>query len=134
MKKIIRVIVIDIVALFAADKIATGLVFQNEIEGLFLAGAALGVATLLVKPILNILILPLTLATMGVFKFLTNAVTLYIVDLALHDFQVIGFNFAGLSSKYLDLPAIKLNSGLFSYIAFAFVISLITGLINWLRK
>lgn len=134
MKKVIRIIAIQTVGLFVASTIASGLSFQDQFEGLLITGVALGVATMLVKPILNILLLPLTLATLGLFKFLSNAITLYIVDIGLTQFSVNAFEFPGLTSKYLDLPPVKLSPGVLSYIGFALVISVVSGVINWLRK
>ncbi|MCH7723558.1 MAG: hypothetical protein IIC76_09565 [Bacteroidetes bacterium] len=83
---------------------------------------------------MNILILPLTLATLGLFKFLAHAITIYVVDLALPQFEVVGFDFAGYSTQYFEIPAINFGPGIMSYIAFSVVLSLVVTAIHWVAK
>ena len=134
MKRVLRIIAIELAGLYIATQIAGGLVFQNQAEGFIITGVALGIAMVLLKPIINILLLPLTLATMGAFRIVGHAITLFIVDVALTQFEVAGFHFAGISTNYFDLPAINLDKGPLAYLAFSIVIWFFTGFINWLRK
>jgi uncharacterized membrane protein YvlD (DUF360 family) len=134
MKRIFRIFAVETIALFLTHKIAQGLIFQDELSGLLTAGVALAIAAITVKPIIKILILPLTIAPLGLLKFLANAITLYIVDLALPQFQVTQFSFPGLSSQYLDLPAVSFAAGPMAYLAFSLLISFISTLIHWISK
>lgn len=134
MKRIVRLFAVEFFGLWVANKIATGLVFQDQLLGMAVTAGALAVATTLIKPVVNLLLLPLTLATLGLLKFLGHTITLYIVDLALDQFKVTGFHFAGLSSPYLDLPPVSYDSQVMAYIAFSIVISVVTGLVHWLMK
>jgi uncharacterized membrane protein YvlD (DUF360 family) len=88
MKKIVNIFAIEVASLFIATQIASGIVFQNGLEGLFVAGVALAIAAYFVRPVVNILLLPLNLVTLGLFKFIGHAVTLFIVDLALNQFLI----------------------------------------------
>jgi uncharacterized membrane protein YvlD (DUF360 family) len=132
MKKLLKIYATELLALYFANQIASGLVFQDKLTGLLITAAALAIATTLIRPIINILILPLSLATLGLFKFFSHAITLYLVDLALQQFSIVGFYFPGLHSQYLDLPMISFGSGPLSYIAFSVLISIITFVINWI--
>ena len=134
MKRILRIILIEVAGLYIASQIAQGLVFDQQPEAFFVTGVALGIAMTLIKPIINILLLPLTLATMGLLKVLGHTITLYIVDVALPQFHIEGFNFAGLTSQYFDVPSIVFPKGAVAYLAFSLLIWFITGVINWLRK
>jgi uncharacterized membrane protein YvlD (DUF360 family) len=134
MKKILRIFAIELAGLYVASQIAGGLVFQNQAEGLVITAVGLGVAIYLVKPIINILLLPVNLATLGVFKFLAHTITLFVVDIALSQFEIVGFHFPGIASNLLDLPAINFEKGAVAYLAFSLIISLVTSAINWLRK
>ncbi len=134
MKSIFRIFAIQAIVLYIADQIAGGLVFEDKLTGILITGAALAVATITVKPIIKILILPLTLATLGLLRFLAYAITLYIVDLALPQFQITGFHFAGFTSQYFDLPAVNFSQGPMAFIAFSLLISIITTLIHWMTK
>ena len=134
MKRILRIILIEIAGLYVVSQIAQGLVFDQVPEAVLITGVALGIAMFLIKPIINILLLPLTLATMGILKVLGHTITLYIVDVALPQFHIEGFNFPGLTTQYLDIPPIVFQKGALAYLAFSILIWFITGMINWLRK
>lgn len=133
MKRILRIFLIHIAVIYFASQIASGIEFKNYTEGIIVTGLALGLASFTVKPIVKILLLPITLATAGVFGFLTNVITLYIVDYAVPEFTISKFHFPGLKSTFFDLPKLE-YSGVLAYIAFAILISMLVGLINWIRK
>jgi uncharacterized membrane protein YvlD (DUF360 family) len=130
MKKIVRIFSREVVALYIITQVASGIVFENYLQGLLITGVALAIATYIVKPIVNMLLLPINLATLGLFKFLSHAITLFIVDVALTQFSVTGFHFAGLHAQYLDLPAVNFGSGPFAYIAYSLLLMLITSLLG----
>lgn len=134
MKKLIRTYLREVIGLFVAGEIAVGLVFQDGLQSLLIAGAALAVAAYLVRPIINILILPLTLATLGLFKFVSHAITLYIVDLALPQFAITNFDFPGLTTQYFNLPPVMFNQGPMAYIGFSLTITILTTVIHWVAK
>lgn len=134
MKKLLRIYAIELWALYVADQVAGGLVFQERLTGMIVTAGAMALASLVVRPIINILILPLSLATLGLLKFLSHAVMLYLVDFALVQFKVEGFYFAGLKSPYLDLPAVNYDNGVMAYIAFSLIIATVAGLVHWLTK
>lgn len=133
MKKIIRFYVIDTFSLFFVNQIAGGLEFDQGYITLFLAGGALTLTSLLAKPVINILLLPLNLVTFGVFRWVSSAIALYIVTLLVDGFKVVSFNFPGLSTQWIDLPALNIN-GILAYIGFAFVLSLVSSILHWIFK
>lgn len=131
MKKIIRHYVVDTAALFFISKIASGLVFEKGIETLLLAGLALMAASLLAKPVINILLLPLNLITFNLFRWLSSTAALYLVTLAVPSFKVVGFVYPGLVNKWFSIPAMHLEGAL-AYVAFSFILSLITSFVYWI--
>lgn len=134
MKKLARIFFIELLAVYLTTQLASGLTFTDQLKGVLVTSAALAAANYLVKPIISILILPLTLATLGLFRFITHGITLYVVDTALTDFSVNTFHFAGLHSPYLDLPQVTFHGPIMNYLAFSLVLSFIVSFIHWLRK
>jgi putative membrane protein len=130
-KRIARVFVIEVVVLYLVSQVAAGLVFKNGATSLIATGIALGAAAFLVKPVINILILPLNLLTFGLFKWVGNAIVLFLVDFVLPQFTIGAFKFLGLHSSLLTLPSFSLPEGALSYFAFSFLISIITTIIYW---
>ncbi|MGB6839227.1 MAG: phage holin family protein [Microgenomates group bacterium] len=131
MKRILRHYAVDTFVLYVVSRFASGLQFEKGIETLFLAGAGLTVASLLAKPVINLLLLPINLITFNLFKWVSSAVALYIVTLVIPGFRIVGFMFQGFSSSWFDLPSISFG-GFLAYVAFSFVFSLIASFIYWL--
>lgn len=133
MKRILRAYAIATFSLWAVSQIAEGIQFTGGLETLFLAGAGLMVALLVARPVINLLLLPINLVTFGLFRWVSSAIALYLVTLVVPGFNIASFHFAGLTSRWLDIPQLNLK-GVLAYVAFSFLLSLITSLIYWLRK
>lgn len=133
MKRIIRHYVIDTVSLYLVSRIASGLVFEKGAESLLLAGVGLMVVSLLAKPVINILLLPINLVTFGLFRWVSSAILLYLVTLVVPGFKIVGFVFNGASFQGIAIPALTF-SGIGAIAAFSFLISFFTSIIYWLIK
>ena len=133
MKKLFRIYIIETLALYTASKIAFGIIFENGLETILLSGFALAVGTVVIRPVINMLLLPINLITFNLFKWVSSAVTIYLVTLAIPGFKIINFSFGGIVSETISLPAIDLT-GIGAIIAFSFVVAMITGLLYWIIK
>lgn len=133
MKKFVRYYAVDTFSLFVASRVADGIVLESGLKTLLVAGLGFMVASILAKPIINILLLPLNLVTFGVFRWVSAAIVLYLVTLLVPGFKVAKFVFEGYSSKWIDIPQISFEGAL-AYVAFALIISVITSAIYWLVK
>src|SRR3972149_5318059 len=117
MRTILKHFLIDTVTLYMISLAVSGMVFEKGVYTLFLTGFVLMLTTLIVKPIINILLLPLNLVTFGLFKWVTYAITLYLVTLIVPGFNLLDFAFAGITSNAFVIPAIVLTGSL-AFIAF----------------
>jgi putative membrane protein len=133
MKRVIRAYVYATFSLWAVSEIAEGIVFEKGLESLLLAGIGLMIALLVGRPIINILLLPINLITFGLFRWVSSAIALYLVTLVIPGFQVAGFHYGGLNSKWFDIPELSFK-GVIAYVAFSFLLSLIISFIYWIRK
>lgn len=131
LRKIIRAFVIETSALYLVLQIAQGLVFAKGIQSLIITGIALALASFLIRPVINILLLPINLITFNFFKWASHAVTLFLVDLVLTEFAITSFTFRGLNSDYLSLPQIFFEQGVVAYLAFSILIATIANAIYW---
>ena len=104
MRTIIKHFIIDTISLYLIAQAVNGIVFSEGLYTLLLAGFVLMLATLIVKPIINVLLLPLNLVTFGLFKWVTYAITLYLVTLVVPGFKLGSFLFAGYSSYWFSVP------------------------------
>lgn len=133
MKGFIRHYAIDTFSLYLASLAARGLVFEKGLETLLLTGLGLALVSILAKPIINILLLPINLVTFGLFKWVSAAIAIYLVTLIIPGFKVSTFFFPGLTTKWFELPSISLP-GFFSYIGFSFLLSVASSTLYWLSK
>lgn len=133
MKTILKHFIIDTVSLYLISLVVRGIVFEKGIETLLLTGFVLMLTTLIIRPILNILLLPLNLVTFGLFKWVTYLITLYLVTVVVPGFKLMDFAFAGFSNPWLPIPAIAL-SGALAFVAFAFLISFVSSIVYWIFK
>jgi putative membrane protein len=78
------------VALFIAAYIVPGIYAESFTAALIVA-AVLGVVTILIKPILFILTLPINILTLGLFTFVINALLLAFAASLVEGFSVQGF-------------------------------------------
>ena len=109
------------------------MVFENGMTSVLLAGVGIVLTSFLVKPIINLLLLPINLLTFGIFKWISSAITLYLVTLIVPGFRIYDFVFSGFSNPWIGIPALNVVAPL-SYIAFSFIITFVTSIIYWLIK
>lgn len=133
MKRILRHYIIDTVVLFLVSQITQGLIFDKGMETLLLAGVGLMLVSLLARPVINILLLPINLVTFGIFRWVSSVLVLYLVTLVVPGFKILGFSSQAFTVYGLTLPAFNF-SGIMAYLAFSFLISFVTSLIYWLIK
>ena len=133
MKKILRHYVTDTFSLWVVSQITSGMYFDQGIYTLLISGIGITMVSLIAKPVINIMLLPINLVTYGLFRWVSSAVVIYLVTLIVPGFKVVNFIFAGLSSRWIDIPALNFN-GLLAYIAFSFLLSVLTSFIYWLEK
>jgi putative membrane protein len=133
MRRILRHYLLDTFSLYLVSQIASGMVFEKSYETLLLAGVGLTVATLLAKPVINLLLLPINLITFGLFKWVSSAMALYLVTIIIPGFRISQFYLAGFSTKFFDMPTLDFQGAL-SYVAFSFFLSLLTSIFYWVFK
>lgn len=133
MRSLLKHFIINTVCLYLLSLVVSGIIFENGFVTLCLTGFVLMLVTMIIKPIINILLLPFNLVTFGLFKWVSFAITFYLVTLLVPGFKLTDFAFAGYNSYWISLPAINL-SGMMAFLAFAFLISFVSSLIYWIFK
>jgi len=83
-----------------------------ELDGIWaaiVAAVVLGLVNTFIRPILQIIALPITLVTLGVFAFLINVVLLWAVAYVVPGFEIDGFLTAAIASIVLTLVTMFLH-------------------------
>jgi putative membrane protein len=94
-RKIILQIIAGIIALWLAREFIPGVTFGGPAKDLLIAGLVLGLINFFIKPILNLITLPLRIITLGLFSLLINMGIIW----AIHLFFT-NLNFTGLLTLF----------------------------------
>ncbi|WP_373514144.1 phage holin family protein [Persicitalea sp.] len=94
MKLLLR-LVISTIAIIIAANLLDGVVITNVTTAL-VAAIVLGLLNAFVRPILQILALPITILTLGLFYFIINILMVYFAAALVDGFSVSGFISAAL--------------------------------------
>lgn len=131
MKSLIRNILINLVSFWLIEKIFSAVDYRQEPKILFLASFVLTMINLLLKPLLNLVFLPLNFLTFGLSHWLVNLLVLFLIAIFVPGFSLKVFNFPGLNYSGFSIPAI--NFGLLgSFLLVCFLLKLIPDIISWL--
>lgn len=131
MKRLIRSFVIYAGILWFIATYVGGVDYGNNFQTLLLGTLALTLAESLLKPIINLLLLPFNLVTLGVFRWVSNVLMLYISTLAVPGFSIVPFTYPGFSSNLFIIPSMELGL-IGAYIAISIVLSIIASFVFWL--
>ena len=93
----------NVVALFVAAWILSGISYGNQWWTLFIAAAVFTLVNAWVKPILTVLSIPFIVVTLGLFYFLINVFMLYLTDWIVPDFEIRSFGWGVLAAIIVSI-------------------------------
>lgn len=131
MKTLLRYFLINLVSLWIATKVISGLTYTGGVKSLIIGGLAFMLINFILVPLLKILLLPLNLLTLGLFAWITNVLALYALTTIVSDFQLVPFTYQGTSLGGIIIPAYELSPFLVA-VAASFLIGIITHFLQWL--
>ena len=79
-----------ILSFWLAIKFVPGVEFTGENKYLLLAGLVLGLINFFIKPILNLITLPLRIITFGLFSLIINMLIIWVVDIVFSELIISG--------------------------------------------
>lgn len=133
MKRLITTIIINALAFYLVARYVPGISYQGGLLGLIAITVVFGLINLLVKPIINLLSLPIKVLTLGLFSLVINGGMLYLTSLIIENFYIEGDWFFGIELGpliikpcYIPFWATAIIGGL--------VISIISGFFSWLLE
>jgi len=112
MKKILKYALYLAFALVLENEIWANLTFSPKIETIIKVALILAIFELILKPIIKILLLPVTLLTLGLIRVVINTLGLYLATFFISGFAVGSVN-----------PFNYHLSGFFAYLFTSFIIS-----------
>lgn len=130
-KPFIRNSLFNAFSIFFLSQVLPGVKVEGGILTFLLGGVALTLLFRLLRPVLNLLSMPLNLVTLGFFSFLTNVIIFYLLTILVVGISITSFTFPGVSYMGFVVPEIYFNT-LFAFILVSFLQSLSVSFLNWL--
>jgi len=130
-KPFVRNSLFNAFSIFFLSQVLPGVHISGGIATYLFGGFALTVLFILLKPLLNILSMPLNLVTLGFFSFLTNVIIFYILTVLVIGISITSFTFPGISYVGFVIPPIYFNT-LFAFVLVSFLQSICVSFLNWL--
>jgi|SRR3989344_4592178 len=117
LRLLLRSLAINFASVFIASQILSGVVsYVGGFQTIFFASVIIAVINLVVRPVINLLLLPIHLVTLGLFRWAANIVTLFLVARLVPNFTIHPFAFPGLNLTYLIVPPFHFSAfGAFIY-------------------
>lgn len=93
MRWLLRHLIITGLSVYLVSLILPGFTLSGGLKSLGLTAVILTLVTKLVKPLINLVMLPINLMTLGLFRWVTHALTLYLVAWLSPDLTITSFTF-----------------------------------------
>lgn len=121
MKKILRYWIIFVFALISTNQLLGNLNFHTPII-IIQVGLVISLFEIILKPIIKILLLPINLLTLGLFRIIIDTLGLYLADFLIFNFTVTNINLPSSTIAGIIFPAIQLN-GFVAYLCTSFILT-----------
>ncbi len=132
-KPLLRNTAIYALSLYLLPAFISGVDIVGGVLTLFIAGIALSLLFIFVKPIFSVLTFPFNIMSMGIFSIITNALILYLLTVFVPNVSINAYKFSGVSLAGFSIEPIQINT-IFAFIFAALALSAISGTIRWLMK
>jgi len=133
MKSLLRNTLINALTLFLIVQAVSGVHVNGGLLTYLFGGLALALLFLILKPILNIISIPLNIVTLGMFSVLTNVIIFYLLTVFVPAISITEFTYPGTSYAGFIVPKMFIN-GFFAFVIVSFFQSLIFSFISWVMR
>jgi len=129
MKYLVRLYLFSVFSLWFVQEIIPGFTIPGSTVTLLSAGLALSLLTLIVKPMLKILFIPVNMLTFGLSSWVVHVIVIYLLIVIVPEVRIEPWVFPGMNVVGFVIPKIQV-----SYYASLIVVSvLITFITNVLH-
>lgn len=131
MKSILRHYIITLFVLWVVDYIIPGLSITGGPVTYGFAAAVLFLLNIFAKPILKIILLPISVVTLGLTGIVINAIIFFGLDYFMEEIAIISWHFDGASLAGYSVPAFEFGI-IATYLVCAAIISFLITFLRWL--
>lgn len=110
MKQILKIFLTHLAGIYILSQIISGVTFKNGLNGLIIASIILILILKVVKPIINLIMLPINLLTLNLSAWLVDIVLIFIWMVITPGVSLSSWNFPGISTGVISLKAMSFVS------------------------
>lgn len=129
MRKIIRFGLIFAFALTTGYSVLHHIILHNGIVTVVKVAAILAIFEVIVKPIIKILLLPINILTLGLFRVVINTFGLYIATFLVSDFAIGSAYLPRINILGIIIPALELHG----FLSYLFTSIIVGSLFNFFK-
>ena len=133
MKTILRAIFLNLVTLYLVAMFYSGLTIETKLTTYLAAATVWTLLNKIIKPIIKLLLLPINLLTLGLFSWVVNVITLFLLTYFIKGVAVLAYTFPGISYQGFIIPQMHFNL-IISYVITSLVLSLTHMTLIWLVR
>ncbi|MGI5840830.1 MAG: phage holin family protein [Patescibacteria group bacterium] len=129
MKKFFRFTLLLAFSLVITDELWGNLIFPDKFLGILKVAFILAVFEIILKPIIKVLLLPINLLTLGLFRIVIDTLGLYMAVVLVDKFRVLSIFKENFNLVGFDIPTLKF-SGFTAFLVTSLTIALIYHIFN----
>lgn len=131
MRNLLVRIIATMLSFFITSRLIVGFQIDANWQSYLLAAVIFLMFNLLVAPLVKLLLLPINLLTLGLFRWFTQVIVIYLFDVLYTGLTIHSYYFSGFTSTLLALPA-HMISVFWVYVLSALTMSLTYNLSSML--
>lgn len=132
-KSLVRLFVINGASLYILQLILPAVRLSGGWRTYLAASVTLAVLNWVVRPVLELILLPINLLTLGMFRWVSMTVVFWLMTRFVHGLSISAFHFSGFSYAGVIIPATDLTMFWTTVVA-AFLLTTVMTLIEWFVK
>lgn len=133
MKTILRAIFLNLITLYIVTLFFPGITITHNPTTYLWAALVWTLLNKIVKPVIKLLLLPINLITLGLFSWVVNVITLFLLKYLISGVAIQAFTFTGFIYQGFVIPQMHVSL-LFAYILTSLVLSLVHSGLIWLLR
>jgi len=133
MKKILKLTLLFTFSLITANQIWGNLSFQSIPSSIIKTAFILSIFEIILKPILKIILFPINLLTLGLFRIVIDTLGLYLAVFLFSDFKLYEIHTLATNWWGVSVPAFNFVN-FFTYLVTSFTIGLILNFFNFIIR
>lgn len=133
MKKILSLILFNSIGIILVRYLWNGPQYEQTLGNILSIGLILSIFEMVIKPVINLLLLPINILTLGLIKIVINTLGLYLVEFLIDNFRIGPIVSQNINWEGISISSIQF-SGFASYVILSITLSIFISFATFISK